>query len=93
MRSCESRESVRTRRPKRMIGRITANSSTMMIDASFTLVKNIMPRPPTNSSVLRSAIEMLVPTKDWMSVVSAVRRDNTSPLRVISKNCGLCVTT
>ena len=64
-----------------------------MIDESFTLVKNIIARPPTNSSALRSAIEMLVPTTDWISVVSVVRRDSTSPLRVISKNCGLCVTT
>ena len=39
------------------------------------------------------AIEMLVPTTAWMSVVSAVRRESTSPLRVTSKNCGLCVTT
>ena len=93
MRSCESRESLRTRRPNTMIGRITTTSSTMMIDESFTLVKNIIASPPANRSTLRIAIEMLVPTTDWMSVVSVVRRESTSPLLVISKNCGLCVTT
>ena len=64
-----------------------------MIDESFTLVTNIIANPPAKSSALRSAIEMLVPTTAWMSVVSAVRRESTSPLLVISKNCGLCVTT
>ena len=64
-----------------------------MIDVSFTLVTNSIARPPANSKTLRSAIEMLVPTTAWISVVSVVRRDSTSPLRVISKNCGLWVTT
>ncbi len=93
IRSCESRESRRTRRPKTTMGRITTTSSTMMIEESFTLVTNIIANPPANSSTLRMAMEMLVPTTDWMSVVSVVRRESTSPLLVISKNCGLCVTT
>ncbi len=75
------------------MGSTTTISSTRMIDESFTLVTNIIARAPTKSSALRSAIEMLVPTTVWMSVVSVVRRESTSPLRVISKNCGLCVTT
>ena len=93
MRSCESRDSLRTRRPNQTIGSTTAASSTMMIDDSLTLVTNSIASPPTNSRTLRSAIEMLVPTTAWISVVSAVRRDNTSPLWVVSKNCGLCVMT
>ena len=64
-----------------------------MIEVSFTLVTNIIASPPTKSSTLRIAIEMLVPTTAWISVVSVVRRDSTSPLLVISKNCGLWVTT
>jgi len=64
-----------------------------MMDVSFALVTNSMTRPPTNSSVLRSASEMLVPTTVWISVVSVVRRDSTSPVRVVSKNSGLCSTT
>ena len=76
-----------------MIGSTTTTSSTMMIEVSFTLVTNMSARPPAKSSALRSAMEMLVPTTAWMSVVSAVSRESTSPLRVISKNCGLCTTT
>ncbi len=33
---------------------------------------------------------MLVPTTVWISVVSVVSRDSTSPLRVVSKNSGDC---
>jgi hypothetical protein len=32
---------------------------------------------------------MLVPTTAWIRVVSVVRRDSTSPVRVVSKNSGL----
>ena len=39
--------------------------------------------------MLRSAIDMLVPTTAWISVVSVVSRESTSPVRVISKNDGL----
>ncbi len=60
---------------------------------SLALVKNIMTMPPTKSSMLRKAIEMLAPTTVWISVVSVVRRDSTSPVLVVSKNSGLCVTT
>ena len=38
---------------------------------------------------LRKPIETLVPTTVWISVVSAVRRDSTSPLCVVSKKAGL----
>ena len=61
------------------------------MDDSLALVTNSIARPPTNSSALRSAIEMLVPTTAWISVVSVVRRDSTSPVCVVSKNSGLCV--
>ena len=36
----------------------------------------------------RSAIEMPTPEIDCTSVVSVVRRESTSPVRVTSKNCG-----
>ncbi|MNN81554.1 hypothetical protein D3C81_1983910 [compost metagenome] len=64
-----------------------------MMDESLMLVKNSITRPPANSKALRSAIEILVPIRVWISVVSVVMRDSTSPLCVVSKNCGLCVTT
>ncbi len=64
-----------------------------MIAVSLGLVTNSMTRPPMNSRVLRKAREMLVPTTVWISVVSVVRRDSTSPVRVDSKNSGLWCTT
>ncbi|OIQ64836.1 hypothetical protein GALL_536140 [mine drainage metagenome] len=38
-------------------------------------------------------MEMLVPTTAWISVVSVVSRDSTSPVCVVSKNSGLSPTT
>ena len=93
MRSCDSRDSLRTRRPYITIGSTTTPSMTMMIEVSLTLVMNSMIMPPTNSRKLRSASEMLVPTRVWISVVSVVRRDSTSPVLVVSKNCGLWLST
>jgi len=40
-----------------------------MIEDNLGLVTNIIASPPMKRSALRSAIEMLVPTTDWMSVV------------------------
>ncbi len=39
-------------------------------------------------SELRSATDRLLPTTFWISVVSVVRRDSSSPLLVTSKNDG-----
>ncbi len=50
-----------------------------------------MPRrtsAPTNWIDERRMIEMPTPEMDWISVVSAVRRDRTSPIFVTSKNAG-----
>ena len=93
MRSCESRDSLRTRRPNITIGSTVRISRPMMMADSLGLVTNSITRPPMNSSIFRSAIEMLVPTTAWISVVSVVMRDRTSPVWVVSKNSGLCVTT
>jgi hypothetical protein len=93
MRSCEARDSLRTRRPNQTMGRITASRVSKISDDNCTLVTNSITIPPMNRKRFLSASEMLVPTTVWISVVSVVRRDSTSPVRVISKNCGLCVTT
>ena len=36
---------------------------------------------------------MLEPTAFWITVVSVVSRDSTSPVFSVSKNCGLCCST
>ena len=53
------------------------------------LVAISMASAPTNSTELRSPIETLEPTAFWITVVSVVRRDSTSPVFKVSKNCGL----
>lgn len=42
---------------------------------------------------LRMPSDRLLPTTVWISVVSVVSRDSTSPVCVVSKNCGLIRTT
>jgi len=64
-----------------------------MMAVSLASVTNSITRPPMNSSTLRRATEMLVPTTAWIRVVSVVRRDSTSPVCVVSKNSGLWFTT
>ena len=88
MRSCESRDSFRTRRPNRMIGATTKGTPTIDRAASFGLVTNIMARLPSDSRRLRSAKEAEEPITVCTSVVSAVSRDNTSPVRTVSKKLG-----
>ena len=52
------------------------------------LVTTIIADAPTNSTRLRSAIDTDAPTADLICVVSAVRRDTSSPLWAVSKNDG-----
>ena len=52
-----------------------------MIAASLGVVTNSIASPPMKSTILRKAIEMLVPTTVCISVVSVVRRDSTSILK------------
>ena len=87
-RSWLARESRRTRRPNTRIGSITSRIIPTIIDASDGLVTSIITRLPANSSELRRPIEMLVPTSVWISVVSVVSRESTSPGRRVSKKRG-----
>ena len=89
MRSWLRRLSVRTQRPNRMSGTITSSTAAMTKADNFSLVTTISARPPTNITTLRMATEADEPTTVWISVVSAVRRDSTSPVRVTSKKAGV----
>src|SRR3712207_8734513 len=55
---------------------------------SFGLVMIMSVAAPRNRKTLRSAIEMLTPKAALTWVVSAVRRETISPLRVWSKKAG-----
>ena len=52
-----------------------------------------MTMPPVNWNKLRKPIEMELPTTVWISVVSPVSRESTSPVCSVSKNCGDCAST
>ncbi len=70
------------------IGRTTNANKATIRPVSQALVSAIINTPPASITVLRSAIDTLVPTKVCTKVVSAVSRDNTSPTRKVSKNSG-----
>ena len=88
MRSCELRESLRTRRPRMTSGAIRSGISTTMMAVSFRLVTASMTRLPTTEITDRSVMERFTPAIDCTSVVSAVSRESTSPVRVTSKKAG-----
>ena len=52
------------------------------------LVTSRRTTPPSSSSRLRSAWVTLVAITAWMTLVSVVRRETTSPVRVTSKKPG-----
>ena len=87
-RSCESRDKRRTRRPSISSGPTISGIATTIIKVSVGLVATSSTSEPSSVSVERSEIEMPTPEIDCTSVVSAVRRDSTSPVRVTSKNVG-----
>ena len=78
----------RTRRPSTISGTSTSGISTTIISVSRTLVTASITRLPTIEIAERSVIDRLTPAIDCTSVVSAVSRDSTSPVRVTSKNAG-----
>ena len=67
--------------------------SATIIKVSIGLVATSITSEPSSVSVERKVIEMPTPEIDCTSVVSAVSRDNTSPVRVTSKNVGSMRTT
>jgi hypothetical protein len=93
MRSCESRDRPRTRRPKTMSGTTMAGTSSSVSPVSCSEVSSSMTVPPISMTMLRIAIDSEEPTTVWTSVVSAVRRESTSPVRVVSKKAGDSVRT
>ena len=83
----------RTRRPNTNTGINTSGISSKMMPASQALVTAIMIKPPSSVTALRNVIDKLTPAMDCTRLVSVVKRDSTSPLRVTSKNVGLSVMT
>jgi hypothetical protein len=72
-----------------MSGNRMSSTAASTISVSLMLVANISASPPTSMSRLRRATDTDEPITVWISVVSAVSRERTSPVRVISKNAGV----
>ena len=88
MRSCAARERPRTRRPKTMSGTRIAGTTSSASPVSLSEVSSRRIVPPISVRMLRIAIDSDDPTTVWISVVSAVRRERISPVRVTSKKRG-----
>ncbi len=84
MRSCEARDKPRTRRPVTISGTTTTGINSRITPMSLALVSPISTSAPTRFKVERSTIDKLTPAMACTSVVSVVRRDSTSPTRVVS---------
>ena len=78
-------DSVRTRRPKMNSGAMTTGASAMTARVRTGETVNITIVAPIVDSMLRSATEAEVPTRVSIRVTSVVRRDSTSPVRVLRK--------
>ena len=84
---------LRIQRPKVSNGTISTGTATSTSAESLRLVTNINASAPTSVTAFLSAMDALEPITVWISVVSAVSRDNTSPVRVISKKAGVSSST
>ena len=71
-----------------MIGSTTTGSPARTSRVSLRLVSISSTSAPAPSTMLRSAIDRLEPMTFSSIVVSLVRREMTSPVRVTSKNPG-----
>ena len=67
-----------------MSGTITTGINSKITPMSLALVNPISTSAPIRLKVDRSTIDKLTPAMACTSVVSAVRRDSTSPTRVVS---------
>ena len=88
MRSWLRVEIARTRRPRMAIGATTSTAPTRMSRASLAASAKRMTTQATESTALRSATEMVVPTTCSMIVVSTVIREVISAGRFSSKKPG-----
>jgi hypothetical protein len=87
-RSWLSRLSERTRRPHSRAGSSTSSSTPSTCAITQGLVSTSMTSAPAAISALRRPMLKEEPITVCTSVVSVVRRDSTSPVRVVSKKPG-----
>ncbi len=86
--SCAVRERRRTSRPNATSGSTITGIVRITNRESRGLVTAIITDEPMNSTMLRSATETDEPTALLICVVSAVRREVSSPVLALSKKAG-----
>ena len=84
-----ARDSLRTRRPYHMAGRTTRHTTSNTCTITVGWLQTSIVSAPSPITALRKPIDSEEPTTVCTSVVSVVRRESTSPVWVVSKNCGL----
>ena len=82
--SCAARDRARTDRPEATSGSTMTGIAIITRPDNFGLVMTIMAIAPMNMKKLRSATEADAPKAVFICVVSAVRRDTSSPMRALS---------
>ena len=92
-RSWLARLSFLTRRPKYSAGNTTRIRMPSTCVITYGLVAISIAIAPMPITVLRRPIDRLEPTTVCTTVVSVVMRLSTSPVCVVSKNSGLCLST
>ena len=75
------------------IGTITSGTTISTSPVNLGLVTSNSTSPPIRRRTLRSAWDRLALITAWITAVSLVSRDSTSPVRVTSKNPGDSVIT
>ena len=93
MRSCATRDRVRSRRENSARGTTTNGTTPTTTRDSAGLVTTSMARAPTSSTMLRSHWLTAEPARACSTAVSAIRRDSTSPVRAVSNHAGESVVT
>ena len=92
-RSWLARDKRRTRRPNHTLGNTISTSTAMTWTISQGRIHTSMSKAPEPITALRKPMDSDEPTTVCTKVVSALSRDSTSPVWVVSKKEGLCCNT
>src|ERR1700733_10802537 len=84
--SCARRDRRRTTRPEAINGAAMSGMATSTKADSLGLLYAIRATAPMNMKRVRKAIDADEPNAALICVVSAVRRDTSSPVRALSQN-------
>ena len=88
IRSCATRDSLRSRRANTTSGTTTNGTTAATTPASSGDVTTSMANAPTSNSAERNHCDSADPASACNTAVSACKRDSTSPVRAVSNQAG-----